>query len=93
MNYDDTKNLIKNCFSYRPSLTAREIHFKTGRLYPCQEVYKVLDELESEGYIGHTIVKGTKYIKPHYKYFKTSDKQSILERICNLFLNIFQHII
>jgi hypothetical protein len=90
MEHEDLKNLIKNCFLYKQSATARELHFKIGKIYPCQEVYKVLDELESEGFIDHTVVKATKYVKPHYKYFIVQEKSNLLTQIINSISNFFK---
>ena len=87
MEYNDTKDLIKNCFCYKPALTAREVHFKIGRIYPCQEIYKILDELESEGFIAHTIIQGTKYVRPHYKYYLV--KPSTLSKVKSKLVQIF----
>lgn len=63
--------IIKKYFDVFESGSIRDIYFRLGRRVSYYEIQKVLDELEKTNYIQHKSVRGTRYKRTHYIYYRT----------------------
>ena len=63
--------IIKKYFDIYEAGSARDIYFRLGRTISYFSIQKVLDELERTNYIQHKSVRGTRYKRSHYIYYRT----------------------
>ena len=63
--------IIKKYFDIYEAGSARDIYFRLGRTISYFSIQKVLDELEKTNYIQHKSVRGTRYKRSHYIYYRT----------------------
>lgn len=85
------KNLItciKGYYDKFESGSARDIYYRLGRRFEYHTICDALEMLMQAGYLVRKIVKGTKYIKAHYVYYKVHKKELRLKEFFKMLSNV-----
>ena len=88
-------NIIKKYFEVFEAGSAKDIYFKLGKRVSYKKIQEVLDELEKVRYIQNKTTRSTQFVRPHYVYYRTFNKEhstifALLRGLLNCFVEVFK---